>query len=87
MDKRLKKFALWMNKRGYLLHAAFMYTMSIILIYIPMGIFLRYGIASHYSPMKIGNYMWFSLGGCIGGLLVYLGLVSLYYKVILTFLI
>ena len=71
-----------MNKRGHLSHAVFLYTLPILLVYVPMGIFLRYGIASHYAPMSIANYIWFSLGGCVGGLLIYLGLISLYFKVI-----
>ena len=78
---KLKKFATWINKHGHISHVAFLYTISILLIYLPMGVLLRYVIFSEYSQVSVARYIWYSLVGCFGGLTCYWGLITLYYRV------
>ena len=80
-NSKLKTFATWMNKHGHITHVALLYSMSILLIYLPMGIVLRYAIFSEYAQMSVAVYIWYSLAGCVGGLSCYWGLITLYYRV------
>ena len=46
-----------------------------------MGVVLRYIIFSEYAQVSVAVYMWYSLAGCVVGLLCYWILINLYYRV------
>ena len=80
-NSKLKTFSTWMNKHGDIAHVALLYSVSILLIYLPMGVVLRYIIFSEYAQVSVAVYMWYSLAGCVVGLLFYWILINLYYRV------
>ena len=71
----------WMNKHGDIAHVALLYSVTILFIYLPMGVVLRYIVFSEYAQVSVTVYMWYSLAGCVVGLLCYWILITLYYKV------